>query len=113
MANLIILDSGHAEKVSGKQSPDKTLREWNFNNEMQYKLKKRCEDHNIKVYLTNPSPKGINEIGLTKRAILANNYWTNQGKPKSLFISIHANAYGSDFNGARGTETSSSGFDPS
>ena len=49
MANLIILDSGHAQKVSGKQSPDKTLREWNFNNEMQYKLKKRCEDHNIKV----------------------------------------------------------------
>ncbi|MBQ3422987.1 MAG: N-acetylmuramoyl-L-alanine amidase, partial [Romboutsia sp.] len=104
-ANLIILDSGHTEKVSGKQSPDKTLREWNFNNEMQYKLKKRCEDHNIKVYLTNPSPKGINEIGLTKRATLANNYWANQGKPKSLFISIHANAYGTDFNNARGTET--------
>ena len=56
MANLIILDSGHAEKVSGKQSPDKTLREWDFNNQIQYKLKKRCEDHNIKVYLTNPSP---------------------------------------------------------
>ena len=105
MANLIILDSGHAEKVSGKQSPDKTLREWDFNNQMQYKLKKRCEDHKIKVYLTNPSPKGIDEIGLTKRATLANNYWTNQGKPKSLFISIHANAYGSDFNKARGTET--------
>ena len=105
MANLIILDSGHAEKVSGKQSPDKTLREWDFNNQMQYKLKKRCEEHNIKVYLTNPSPKGIDEIELTKRAILANNYWTNQGKPKSLFISIHANAYGSYFNNARGTET--------
>lgn len=105
MANLIILDSGHAEKVSGKQSPDKSLREWDFNNQIQYKLKKRCEDHNIKVYLTNPSPKGIDEMGLTKRATLANNYWASQGKPNALFISIHANAYGSGFNDARGTET--------
>jgi len=105
MVNLVILDSGHAENVSGKESPDKTLREWDFNNQMQYKLKKRCEDHNIKVYLTNPSPKGIDEIGLAKRATLANTYWTSQGKPKSLFISIHANAYGLDFNDARGTET--------
>ena len=39
MANLIILYSGHAEKVSGKQSPDKSLREWDFNNQIQYKLK--------------------------------------------------------------------------
>ena len=38
MANLIILDSGHAEKVSGKQSPDKSLREWDFNNQIQYKF---------------------------------------------------------------------------
>lgn len=105
MSNLIILDSGHTEKVSGKQSIDKTLKEWDFNNQMQYKLKKRCEDHNIKVYLTNPSPEGIDEIGLTKRATLANNYWINQGKPNALFISIHANAYGSDFNDVRGTET--------
>ena len=73
MANLIILDSGHAEKVSGKQSPDKSLREWDFNNQIQYKLKKRCEDHNIKVYLTNPTTKGIDEMGLTKRATHANN----------------------------------------
>jgi len=40
MVNLVILDSGHTENVSGKESPDKTLREWDFNNQMQYKLKK-------------------------------------------------------------------------
>ena len=102
---LVILDSGHCEKVAGKKSPDSSFYEWQFNNEMQYKIKERLEDHNIKVYLTNPSPKGIDEIGLTKRTELANSYWVKENKPKSLFISLHANAYGSDFNSARGTET--------
>ena len=102
---LVILDSGHCEKVSGKRSPDNSFYEWKFNNEMQYKIKERLEDHGIKVYLTNPSPANKDEIGLTKRTELANSYWNKENKPKSLFISIHANAYGSDFNSARGTET--------
>ena len=38
---LLILDSGHNEYVQGKEAPDKSLREWAFNNEMQYKIKKR------------------------------------------------------------------------
>ena len=102
---LVILDSGHNEKVAGKKSPDGSFYEWKFNNEMQYKIKERLEDHNIKVYLTNPSPSNKDEIGLTKRTDLANSYWAKENKPKSLFISLHANAYGSDFNSARGTET--------
>lgn len=105
MSNLVILDSGHAEYVEGKQAPDKSLREWDFNNQMQYKLEKRLEDHDISVYLTNPSPAKSNEMGLTKRATLANSYWSNKSKQNALFISIHANAYGSSFNTARGTET--------
>ena len=105
MKILVILDSGHAEYVEGKQAPDKSLREWDFNNQMQYKLKKRCEDHNIDVYLTNPSPKGKDEIGLTKRSNLANSYWASKNKPNALFISIHANAHLSRFSLARGTET--------
>ena len=102
---LVILDAGHNEKVAGKKAPDNSFYEWKFNNDMQYKIKERLDDHNIKVYLTNPSPSNKDEIGLTKRVDLANNYWTKENKPKSLFISIHANAYGTDFNSARGTET--------
>lgn len=104
MANLIILDSGHAEKVLGKEAPDKSLREWDFNNQMQYKIQKRCEEHGIEVYLTNPKPYGIGEMGLTKRTDLANSYWENKNKPKTLFISIHANAHLAEFTSARGTE---------
>ena len=102
---LVILDAGHCEKVAGKKAPDNSFYEWKFNNDMQYKIKERLENHGIKVYLTNPSPANRDEIGLTKRTELANSYWSKENKPKALFISIHANAYGSDFNSARGTET--------
>ena len=103
--NLVILDAGHAEKVAGKEAPDKSFREWDFNNKMQYKIKSRLEEHGLQVYLTNPSPAQKDEIGLSKRSNLANNYWTSKAKPKSIFISLHANAYGNGFNSARGTET--------
>lgn len=103
--NLVIGDAGHAEKVAGKCAPDKSLYEWKFNQEIDSKMKKRCADHGIDYYQTNPSPEGKDEIGLSKRAELANTYWKNQGKPQALFISYHANAYGSDFNSSRGTET--------
>ena len=85
---FVILDSGHNEKVAGKKSPDNSFYEWKFNNEMQYKIKQRLEDLNIKVYLTNPSPAGKDEIGLTKRTELANSYWIKEKKPKTLFISM-------------------------
>lgn len=105
MKYLVIGDSGHNEKVAGKCAPDKSLYEWKFNQEIDSKMKKRCADHGIDYYQTNPSPAGKDEIGLSKRAELANTYWKNQGKPTALFISYHANAYGSVFNTARGTET--------
>ena len=100
---LLILDSGHAEKVAGKRNEKQNFFEWKFNDEMQYKIKKRAEEHGITVYLTNPNPKGIDEIGLSKRATLANNYWTKNNKPKAIFISLHGNAV--DNASVRGTET--------
>ena len=102
---LLILDSGHCEYVKGKEAPDKSFREWEFNNDMQYRIESRAKECGIEVYMTNPYPKGRDEIGLTKRASLANGYWIKRGKPKALFVSIHANAYGVDFNSVRGTET--------
>lgn len=91
---LIILDSGHAEHVGGKRSPDNSLLEWEFNNDMQLRLQKKLLALGFDVYLTNPSPAGKNEIGLAKRAQLANKYWESKGKPNALFVSLHANAYG-------------------
>ena len=102
---LLILDSGHAEYVSGKEAPDKSMREWEFNTDMQYRIKTLAEKHGLSVYLTNPNPEKQDEIGLSKRTDLANSYWQSQKKPSALFFSIHSNAYKNTFNEARGTET--------
>ena len=101
--NLLILDSGHAKNTPGKNNTKENFYEWEFNNDMQYKIKARCEDHNIKVFLTNPNPDKVSDISLTTRAALANDYWLRNSKPKSIFISIHANAFSNS--SARGTET--------
>lgn len=99
--SLVILDSGHNEYVKGKCNGD--FKEWDFNNKMQYKIKKRLENHGIEVFLTNPNPEKKDEIGLSKRSALANDYWAKKNKPKAIFISLHGNAFSNST--ARGTET--------
>ena len=101
--NLLILDAGHAKNTAGKRNEKENFYEWQFNNDMQYKIKSRCEDHNIKVFLTNPNPATVSDITLTTRANLANDYWIKNNKCKSIFISLHANTFSNA--SARGTET--------
>ena len=100
---LLILDSGHAKSTPGKNNAKENFYEWEFNNDMQYKIKSRCEDLGIKVFLTNPNPGTVSDIPLSTRASLANDYWLKNSKPKAMFISIHANAFSNS--SARGTET--------
>ena len=101
--NLLILDAGHAFDTKGKNNVSQNFYEWEFNNDMQYKIKSRCEELGIKVFLTNPNPDKVSDISLTTRASLANDYWLRNSKPKTIFISLHANAFSSE--SARGTET--------
>ena len=89
--------------TKGKNNAKENFYECQYNNDMQYKIKARCEDHNIKVFLTNPNPAAVSDINLSTRASLANDYWLRNSKPKSMFISIHANAFSNA--SARGTET--------
>ena len=91
---LIILDSGHAKNTPGKRSPDNSLYEWEFNNDMQNRLQKRLKELGFDVYLTNPNPATVSDIPLSTRAANANNQWAKKGKPNALFVSLHANAYG-------------------
>jgi N-acetylmuramoyl-L-alanine amidase len=70
---------------------------------MQYKIKSRCEQLGIKVFLTNPNPATVSDIALGVRAKSANDYWIKNNKCKAIFISIHANAFSNA--SARGTET--------
>ena len=101
--NLLILDAGHSFSTPGKRNEKEKFYEWEFNNDMQYKIKARCEDLGIKVFLTNPNPDKVSDIPLSTRASLANDYWLRNSKPKAMFISIHANAFSNA--SARGTET--------
>ena len=101
---LLILDAGHSKDTAGKRAFDNSFYEWDFNNKMQYLLKTRAEAHGITVKLTNPNPGTVSDISLTTRATTANNFYKNLGKPNTIMISLHANAYGSDWNTARGVE---------
>ena len=101
--NLLILDAGHSFSTAGKRNAKENFYEWEFNNDMQYKIKSRCEQLGMKVFLTNPNPDKVSDISLLTRASLANDYWLRNSKPKSVFISLHANAYSSA--STRGTET--------
>ena len=101
--NLLLLDAGHAKNTMGKNNAKENFYEWEFNNDMQYKIKARCEELGITVFLTNPNPSTVSDMALSTRASLANDYWLRKSKPKSMFISLHANAFSSDT--ARGTET--------
>ena len=100
---LLILDAGHSFSTAGKRNEKENFYEWEFNNDMQYKIKSRCEELGIKVFLTNPNPNKVSDINLTTRASLANDYWIKNNKCKAIFISIHANAFSNS--NTRGTET--------
>jgi N-acetylmuramoyl-L-alanine amidase len=105
MAKYIILDSGHAKVTGGKRSPDSSLLEWEFNNDMQYRLKRRFEELGFVVYLVNPNPEKGSEVSLANRCSRANSYWSQKGKPDCLYISLHANAAGTGgWSNARGVE---------
>ena len=48
--NLLILDAGHSFNTKGKNNAKENFYEWEFNNDMQYKIKARCEELGIKVF---------------------------------------------------------------
>ena len=70
--NLLILDAGHAKNTAGKNNIKENFYEWEFNNDMQYKIKFRCEELGITVFLTNPNPSTVSDIALSHRESLAN-----------------------------------------
>lgn len=79
--------------------------EWEFNNDLQYRLKTRAEQLGFIVYLVNPTPEKGAEVSLATRCKRANDYWVKLGKPADcLFLSIHSNASGNGWSTARGVE---------
>ena len=94
---LICIDAGHGEQTAGKRSFDGTLREYEFNRYVAKRLKYHLERHGIKIMYSCDleTPK---DIALGIRCTTANN------AKADLFVSIHANAFGTTWNDANGWE---------
>ena len=94
---LICIDPGHAASTAGKRSPDGTLREYEFNRAVARRLAYHLQRHGLRtMYSCNLDAQ--QDASLTSRCNAANN------AKADLFVSLHANAYGTDWNNANGWE---------
>ncbi|TFD95829.1 N-acetylmuramoyl-L-alanine amidase [Jeotgalibacillus sp. R-1-5s-1] len=92
----IVLDAGHSYNTPGKRSPD-GMREYAFNRAVCQAARKKLESQGIQTIMTHHDDR---DIPLKERTNLANR------EKATLFISIHANAYGSgSWNDIHGIET--------
>jgi len=92
----IMIDAGHGPETAGKRSPDGLLREFNFNNAVATLVRQYLSEDGLTVYFSHHELK---DIALAERVKYANEIKVD------AFISIHANAYGTDWNQANGIET--------
>lgn len=87
----IIINPGHAPNTPGKCSPDKTLREWEWNLETAEKTVQLLKENGYDVELARAMDE---KVSLTGPVNVANNWCKKLGAKNVLFISIHCNAAG-------------------
>lgn len=92
---LAVIDRGHGKNTSGKRSFDGSLLEWEFNNDVTNRLQKYLIEYGVDVVLTAPSDI---DTPLNERVRIANA--TNA----DIFVSLHANGFGTNWNAAHGWE---------
>lgn len=91
---LVILGTAHGIEVTpGKCSPDGVFKEYRWSRMMCKRLLKRLQDDGYRAIIDH---EGLNEIGLSNRAQIVNNYCSVFGKKNVVYVSIHNNAAGSD-----------------
>ena len=93
----ICIDAGHAKNTPGKRSFDSSLLEYEFNRDIAKKLKYHLERHGVKT-MYSCDIETATDISLSSRCKTAND------ANADLFVSIHANAFGNDWNEANGWE---------
>ncbi|NYF26022.1 N-acetylmuramoyl-L-alanine amidase [Sporosarcina sp. JAI121] len=92
----IMIDAGHGPDTAGKRSPDGALREFSFNSAVADLVKQYLIEEGVTVIFAH---KEQEDVPLAARTKLANNMKVD------AFVSIHANAFGGDWNNANGIET--------
>ncbi|WP_255485818.1 N-acetylmuramoyl-L-alanine amidase [Sporosarcina sp. BP05] len=92
----LLIDAGHGPETAGKRSPDGLLREFSFNSAVADLVKQFLIEEGFTVIFAH---KAQEDVPLTTRIKLANSLTVD------AFVSIHANAFGNDWNSANGIET--------
>lgn len=87
---LILLDNGHGLGVKGKYSPDGKLKEYLYTREIVQKIYAELKKKGYNPHILVPE---TNDIPLSTRVKRANQLSANK---KSILISVHCNATGSD-----------------
>lgn len=95
---VVAIDPGHGKTTGGKRSFDSSLMEWEFNRDVAYRLKDILESNGIECVMT-VAWDDTTDPSLATRCEIA-----NRDDSVDLFVSIHANAYGSTWNTANGWE---------
>jgi N-acetylmuramoyl-L-alanine amidase len=93
----VCIDAGHAKNTPGKRSFDGTLLEYEFNRYVASVLKYHLERHGVKT-MYSCDVDTATDISLSSRCKTAND------AKADLFVSIHANAFGTTWNDANGWE---------
>lgn len=93
---IIAIDAGHGPETAGKRSPDGTLREYHFNSAVADELEKLLSGYKCTTFRTDEKSSDVSLQARCNEAI---------AKKATLFISIHANAVGNEWNASGGIET--------
>lgn len=91
----VALDAGHSIIDQGNRSPDGSFYEWEFTRDQASRVGKLLVAHGVEVVYTS---QGEAEVSLQERCDIANRAGVD------IFVSFHANAYGSGWNNANGWE---------
>lgn len=100
---VVLIDNGHGYDTSGKCSPDKSVKEYQYNRDIAIAVYDRLlNDPDIHPVLITPE---INDISLAERVRRINKYVAKYGSSNCIMVSIHLNAAGNgQWMNARGWE---------
>lgn len=94
---LVCIDCGHAKSTAGKRAFDESFFEYEFNRDVGQRLGNHLKRHGISISYSCDLSVEYDE-SLSTRCKRANDLKAD------VFVSIHANAYGTDWNDANGWE---------
>lgn len=89
----VLVDRGHGIDTKGKCSPDRSLLEWKYANEIAIAVVAKLRAKGIDASLLVPE---YSDTSLTVRCKRVNDWCYRLGKANVLLLSIHVNAAGSD-----------------